>query len=225
MIWLFDIDGTLIHSGGAGSHAMAVALTQAFQIPANIEGVAFAGRTDRHITERLLRAHNIEVTTANLHRLHGAYLQALPEALETKKPRILAGAIQWLDRIESQLSRFGLGLITGNMRASARLKLEYVGMWPRFRYGGYGDEHLSRNHVAADAIQAARSHLGPTVRSERIWVVGDTPHDIECARSQGANVIAVATGQYDTTDLAQFRPDFLLEDLSNTDVLDQLLSS
>ena len=225
MIWLFDIDGTLIHTAGAGSSAMAQALSAAFGVPADLTEIRFAGRTDRGIIEDLFRIHRIEFTSSNFAVFHHAYLERLPAALRARDGQILTGVVHWLDRIEARLSASALGLLTGNMGASARLKLEHFGIWHRFAFGGYGDLHVHRNDVAAEALRAAGAHRNCPVRPEQVWVVGDTPHDIECARSQGANVIAVATGGHSAEELAMHSPDILLQDLSCVAVLDRLLPS
>ena len=108
-----------------------------------------------------------------------------------------------------------VGLLTGNVAEGARVKLEYYGLAHYFAFGAFGDDHLNRDDVARDALAAARTHVSPDVSPEQVWVIGDTPLDIECARAIGAHVLAVATGVHTAAELAAERPDLLLGDLSD----------
>jgi len=117
-----------------------------------------------------------------------------------------------------------LGLITGNVRAGAKLKLEHFGLWHFFRFGGFGDHHPDRDDIARDAMAAARERLDGTYDPARVWVVGDTPKDVQCARAIGAQAIAVATGVYSMDELLPAEPDVLLEDLSDLQPILDLLS-
>lgn len=223
MIWLFDIDGTLIRSGGAGSAAMAQALAHTFGVTPNLSSITFAGRTDREIIENLFQAHGIATHATNLVRFRAAYLETLPDALHANDGDVLSGVIPWLDCLHAHTATT-IGLVTGNMQASARLKLEHFGLWQRFAFGGFGDQHRNRDHVAAMAIEAGELHRGSSIDRSQVWIVGDTPNDIRCARSQGANVIAVATGQYEPRDLEACQPDYLLGDLNDVALLHQILA-
>ena len=101
------------------------------------------------------------------------------------------------------------------MQAGANVKLRHFGLFEHFRFGSYGDRHLDRDHVAAEAVTAACAYLGCAVHAEQIWVVGDTPLDIRCARAIGARVVAVATGGHTLEELQAVRPDLLLSDLGD----------
>jgi hypothetical protein len=107
------------------------------------------------------------------------------------------------------------GLLTGNIREGARMKLSHYGMHHPFPFGGFGDRHHERDDVAREAWGAVQQHVGGGVRLDRVWIVGDTPHDITCARAIGARVAAVATGGFSTKELAAYSPDLLLDDLSD----------
>ena len=223
MIWLFDIDGTLIRSGGAGSSAMAQALAHTFGVTPNLSAIAFAGRTDREIIENLFQAHDIAHTHTNLVRFRASYLGWLPKALHANQGDVLSGVIPWLDCLQEH-ALTTIGLVTGNMQASAQLKLEHYGLWLRFAFGGFGDQHRDRDQVAAMAIEAGEMHRGISIDRSQVWIVGDTPNDIQSARSQGANVIAVATGEYELSELAAHQPDHLLPDLRDVALLHHLLA-
>jgi phosphoglycolate phosphatase-like HAD superfamily hydrolase len=108
-----------------------------------------------------------------------------------------------------------VGLLTGNLRAGARLKLGHYGLFDHFAFGGFGDHHWERDDVAREALAAVQAHLNGRARTERIWVIGDTPLDVQCARAIGANVAAVATGWHSREELAAAKPDLLLTDLSD----------
>ena len=143
--------------------------------------------------------HGIGFKVSNIAAFYGAYLQRLPAALGDCKGHILPGAHSWLERLHRHPA-CSLGLLTGNMQAAAKIKLEYFGLWEYFEFGGFGDKHMNRNDVALQAVTAARA-LRNDATHHQMWAIGDTPHDITCARSQGLNVIAVATGGYSVEQL------------------------
>ena len=117
-----------------------------------------------------------------------------------------------------------MGLLTGNYRGGARLKLEYYRLYQHFSFGGYGDHHHDRNDVAREALHEVRRQLNGTVDAKRVWVIGDTPADIRCARSIGANVLAVATGVFAREELEAEDPDILQPDFSDPEPLLRVLS-
>jgi len=212
---LFDIDGTLIRSGGAGKLAMESALAAAFGLAEVLDGVPYAGRTDRAIGHDLLALHGIDPLEHHRQNLHAAYLAVLPDSLARVPGTVLPGVRALLDALRGE--PVAVGLITGNLRAGAEVKLRHFGLWDYFPFGGYGDAHLDRDGVARDALAAAESlHARPF---DDIWVVGDTPLDVACARTIGAKSLAVATGWHTPEALAESRPDWLLADLADTESL------
>ena len=223
-VCLFDIDGTLVNTGGAGSVAMGLAMATAFGMPDGSDGVAFAGRTDRAILGDLFELRGIEQTAANLERFRSAFLLHLSEHLPRKKGHVLPGVTELLDTLAPR-SDVALGLLTGNMREGARHKLEHFGLFHHFAFGGYGDDHLDRSDVARLALAEAERHLGGDCPGERTWVIGDTEQDVHCARAIGARVVAVATGPYLAEELAATRPDLLLDSLAESSRLLALLDS
>lgn len=215
---LFDIDGTLINTLGAGGSA----LREAFRHTLNIDElgkVAFSGRTDRGIISNLLRLHQIEWADEVWEELCACYLELLPKHLQTLKGSVLPGVHELLAGLRDNGA--AIGLLTGNLRAGAEAKLAHYQLQDFFAFGGYGDDHEDRDDVARAALAAAREAQA----AESVWVIGDTPLDIRCARAIGARVIAVGTGMHETSDLAKLQPDLLFEDLSQHDVaLKALLS-
>ena len=221
-IWLFDIDGTLVDTGGAGKRAMAKVLSSEFGVGGSIDGIDFAGRTDRRITRDLFSALSVEESAETIEQFHASYLRELPNSLRHNAGRVLPGVKQWLSRIRSQRSAY-LGLLTGNLEKAARQKLEHFELWDYFHFGGYGDHHSDRADVAAAAVAAAERHLKRSTVAVEIWVVGDTPRDVQCARSIGAKALAVATGSYSAEELSGSEPDLLLRDLTDSSSLSRLL--
>jgi phosphoglycolate phosphatase-like HAD superfamily hydrolase len=220
-VCLFDIDGTLISSGGAGKLALEAALADAFGIDHVIEKLQLSGRTDRAIVHDLFALHAIEDGPENRGRLTAAYLRRLPACLERMAGRVLPGVAALLERLRGRGDVL-VGLLTGNVRDGARVKLGHFGLHDHFEFGGFGDLHLDRDDVAREALAEIHRRLNGAADASRIWVVGDTPLDVRCARAIGARVAAVATGWHTLAELADHRPDVLLTDLSDpTALLDQ----
>jgi phosphoglycolate phosphatase-like HAD superfamily hydrolase len=218
---LFDIDGTLLSSGGAGKAALESALTGEFGV--ELRGhVPYAGRTDRAIMRDLFRMHDIADTAENLERLLKGYLSRLPESLHRHNGRVLPG-IQALLLELKETSNIAVGLLTGNMRAGAQTKLGHFGLFEHFAFGGFGDHHFDRDDVAREALAAVHECVGTHCTADRIWVIGDTPLDIQCARAIGARVAAVATGLHTCDELAPCNPDLLLSDLADPSPLLRLI--
>jgi phosphoglycolate phosphatase len=215
---LFDIDGTLLSSGGAGKAAFESALLSEFHLPELRGQVAYAGRTDRAIGHDLFQLHEIAATTDNWRRFAQRYVGNLPASLAAHAGKVLPGVVPLLERLRARPD-VAMGLLTGNLHAGARVKLGYFGLFEHFAFGGFGDEHLCRDDVARQALAAARRHLDRRFRPDRVWVIGDTPLDVCCARAIGARVIAVATGIYRLGELSAAKPDLLLKDLSDAEAL------
>ena len=215
---LFDIDGTLLSSGGAGKHAMYAAIGSEFGVSDLDDGIPFAGRTDRAIARDLFLRHGLEDTEANWRRFVDAYLAHLPRSLVSRPGRVLPGVASLLELLRGR-GDVAIGLLTGNLRDGAASKLRHYQIERYFAFGGFGDRHFDRNDVAREALAAAVEHLSGPVDMERIWVIGDTPLDVYCARSIGAKILAVCTGFHSRADLAAEKPDILLDDLSYTSSL------
>jgi phosphoglycolate phosphatase-like HAD superfamily hydrolase len=218
-VLLFDIDGTLIKTGGAGGVALLEAFSDLFGVPDPAE-VPFSGRTDRGIAQSLFRLHDIEDTDENFQQLRSGYLKRLGQCLAECEGEVLPGVIELLEQLAQQPA-VALGLLTGNTREGAQMKLEHYGLWHHFSFGGFGDAHVDRNHVAHEALAAYREWIGDTVDGRPVWVIGDTPLDIQCARAIGAKVVAVATGWHDRQRLEVAQPDLLLDDLKHTEMIVQ----
>jgi phosphoglycolate phosphatase len=213
-IVLFDIDGTLVRTGGAGKLAMESALVTAFGVAELRDEVSYSGRTDVAIAFDLLRVHGIDPTPANQQTLRDTYLANLPGSLNAKGGTVCPGVPELLAALAGKPGVL-LGLLTGNVRAGARKKLGHFGLWDYFACGGFGDEHRDRDDVARSAMVAVREHTGRSVAPSDVWVIGDTPLDVSCARAIGANAVAVATGWHPADELALCEPDLFFDDLSD----------
>jgi phosphoglycolate phosphatase-like HAD superfamily hydrolase len=204
----------LIHTRGAGLAALREGLRVAFGVADPTDRVAVHGRTDRGITRDLFRHHGIDDHAEHWERFRDAYLQVLPGTLAARPGTVLPGIIALLDILASR-DDVAIGLLTGNTREGARLKLAHYGLDRYFGFGGFGDEHLERDDVARDALAAVNAHLNGAVDLERLWVIGDTPTDVSCGRAIGARVIAVATGNHTHAELAAAGPDHLATDFAD----------
>ena len=213
-ILLFDIDGTLIRTGGAGKAAMEGALRDAFGIAEVRDEVPYSGRTDRAIGRDLLVLHGIHPTPANAQKLQDAYLARLPASLAQYGGNVCPGIGELMAALHGRPGTV-LGLLTGNIRAGAKHKLGHFGLWDYFACGGFGDEHYDRDDVARAALAELRGHVGRDVDPADVWVIGDTPLDVRCARAIGAKAVAVATGWHPFDELAGCGPDLLFTDLSD----------
>jgi phosphoglycolate phosphatase-like HAD superfamily hydrolase len=216
---LFDIDGTLLRSDGAGRRAMESALVDVFGT-AGSPDYRFDGKTDCQIVREMMREHGHADThiDANLERLFDLYLSRLErELVDRTRPAIVCeGVVEVLDVLEARHD-ITLGLLTGNLKRGAALKLAAVGIdIRRFRVNAFGSDEEHRPLLPAVAQRRARELLGLQVRGDRVVIVGDTPADIECGRSIGARAVAVATGRYSVADLAEHQPAALFADLTDT---------
>ncbi len=213
IVCLFDIDGTLLASGGAGRAALEASFTEEFGVTLR-EHIPYSGRTDRAIARDLLTMHQVGDTPANREKLVAGYLARLPDSLNKHQGRVLPGILALLATLQSRRD-VAIGLLTGNIRAGARVKLGHYDLCGHFAFGGFGDLHYDRDDVAREALAVARTHLKVAVEPQRIWVIGDTPLDVQCARAIGAKVLAVATGVHTHAQLRESSPDLTLDDLAD----------
>jgi phosphoglycolate phosphatase-like HAD superfamily hydrolase len=213
---LFDIDGTLLTSGGAGEKALRLALGDRFGVESDLLKIQIAGRTDSGIARQIFAEQGIEGTPENLGKFFDGYLHHLARLLPETPGRLLPGILQLLDKMAA-LPQVALGLLTGNLQAGAKLKLTHYGVWEYFQFGAYADDHHDRNELGRFARNRAEELHGCVFQAEQIFILGDTAHDVACARAIGAKAVAIATGGCTSEELAKSNPDFLFEDLSDPD--------
>jgi phosphoglycolate phosphatase-like HAD superfamily hydrolase len=213
---LFDIDGTLITSGGAGEAALKDAMRSRFAVEEDLAGIILAGATDARIARELLEKHGISVSPENVAALLDTYLGHLVERIGRHDGKLLPGIVPLLN-VLSKRGDAVLALLTGNVSRGAEIKLTHYGVWDFFEFGAFADDHHDRNELGKFARARALERHGEEFPPSRIYVIGDTPKDIECGRAIGACTVAIATGHYSAAELKEHSPDFLFEDLSDTD--------
>jgi phosphoglycolate phosphatase-like HAD superfamily hydrolase len=217
---LFDIDGTLVHTGGAGVKAFAKAFATEFGITDGTEKLKFAGRTDVSLVREFFSHQQIDPTDDNFKRFFAAYLGWLRQILPESTGDVCHGVGEFLLALETLSDPPVIGLLTGNILEGAKLKLGHFNLWQRFAFGGFADDHEDRDLIAAAAHRRGNEYLKRNLRGEEIVVIGDTHHDIRCARAIGAKVIAVATGSFSVTQLSEFKPDWAVENLTQLSAKD-----
>jgi phosphoglycolate phosphatase-like HAD superfamily hydrolase len=217
LVWLFDVDGTLLLTEGAGRRAISAALRERYGIEDDLSHIPMAGRTDPLIVADALRTHGLSPDgDGERAALWDAILVHMRRLMTPPPGGLLPGAAGVLDAVGAEPGWVS-ALLTGNVREMARIKLGAFGVYDRFAFGAFGDEAPDRNALAVVATERAAERYG--VPPERCVVVGDTEHDIACARAAGAKVVAVATGGSSLEKLAAHAPDLLLDDLRDADGL------
>ena len=209
---LFDIDGTLIHSGGAGVRALKCSFKERFGIDDDLHDIEIAGMTDSGIVVTILSKHKIPATNENVSAFLDSYVHFLSLELPRRKGKLLPGVLKLLEKLKSR-PHVVLALLTGNVSRGARLKLEHYGVWHFFEFGAFADDHHDRNQLGRFARARAKEKHRREFAASEIDVIGDTPRDIACGKALGARTVAVATGRWSRDELARYQPDFLIDDL------------
>ena len=212
LVWLFDVDGTLLLTMGAGRDALSLALRDQFGVEDDLSGIPFAGRTDTLILSDVLERHGLAFEDGARERFWGLVSAHMRALMDPPRGGLLPGVRPLLDAIGAEPG-WVRALLTGNVAEMARIKLEAFGVHDAFAWGAFGDEAPDRNELAKLAVRRAAERHG--VAPERCIVVGDTEHDIACARAAGARVVAVATGSQSSRELAARGPDLLVDDLTD----------
>src|SRR6202795_116128 len=208
---LFDIDGTLIHSGGAGVYALKLTLAERFGIADDLDNIEIAGMTDSGIVVSILKKHRIPTTNENISAFLDSYVHFLSLELPRRDGKLLPGVVELLEKLKPR-PHVVLALLTGNISRGAQLKLEHYGVWHFFEFGAFADDHHDRNQLGPFARARAREKHGREFSGSEIDVIGDTPRDIECGKTLGARTVAVATGSCSREKLAEHDPDILIDD-------------
>ena len=225
LLVLFDIDGTLVDTAGAGKRS----IERAFRALWGVDGdpvakgrVRYSGRTDPQIFRSLAAAYGIAETDYSARRgqLIDAYLSALAEEMQRPDPRrrVLPGVVSLLDALAAT-EHVHLGLVTGNVEPGARSKLEPFGLSRYFPGGGFGSDHADRREIARLAHRRLSQRHGLDFLPSRVVVVGDTEHDVSCARANGFRSIAVGTGRIPIETLHASGPDALFSNLADRDAV------
>lgn len=222
---LFDIDGTLLDPAGEGRGYFRHALTVAFGKAGPVDTFDMAGKTDWQIIEELMGLAGVDRAdvAAKREEVFADYARQVADHAPTFKMRVLPGVLPLLARLR-RMPEFDLGLVTGNVREAVPHKLRSVGIDPeQFVVGAFGSEHVDRNTLPGLAFERWVERVGEPVQVEQALIIGDTPRDIACARHAGMKVFCVATGHHDYRGLAAHQPDYLLEDLTQTEAVLEIL--
>lgn len=222
---LFDIDGTLLLSGRAGLRAMNRAFHGAFGVADAFKGTSFGGRTDSFLVSYALAAAGLADSPEHHERFRDAYLPLLEGEIQhpgSGHKGLMPGARELLEALDDH-EHLHLALLTGNYRDAAAIKLAYFEVDDFFEWGAFSDDSADRNTLVAIARSRAETYDIPGAALDRIVVIGDTPHDVECARAGGASCIAVATGGFGIEELRKAGADVVLPDLSDTEAVLKLL--
>ena len=220
---LWDIDGTLIVSQGAGVRAMQKALARRFGLAVDLGTIDWAGRTDSWITGEVLRHVGLPDTPENAHQYLEAYLELLPHELaHGPQGQVLPGVLDLLETLHRR-NDLVQGLLTGNVRRGAEFKLTHYKVWHYFEFGAFADDSALRNELGPHALRRAHERHAVEFSPDRTFIIGDTPHDIECGQVIGARTIAVATGRYSAAALAAHRPTAVFEDFSDPSAFLQVI--
>jgi len=215
MLVLFDIDGTILKSERAGALAMIEAGKRLVGPHFSFDGVEISGRLDPLIWRDAASAAGVADPDGGQAAFRALYAEILAERLRTNPTaKLLPGVREIVDMIETQ-EIAKLGVLTGNYRETGRIKITSAGLDPdRFIIEAWGDEAPTRPQLVPVAQRRHEEKIGLAINGERIVIIGDTVHDIDCARANGCRVIAVGTGGASMDDLAAREPDLLLDDLS-----------
>lgn len=215
---LFDIDGTLIRSNGAGREALKSTLLDLFGTAGPIDSYQMSGKTDPLIITDLLTAAGIGYTQIQdaLPQIFTLMAQKAKSIYPLQKMGPCVGAKELLDALTWD-DQVMLGLLTGNIELTAPLKLLYSGLDPTiFRIGAYGSDHPDRNQLPAIAMRRAKDMVGFPFSGANTVIIGDAPADILCARAGQATAVAVASGWHSAATLAKYHPDHLLDNMADT---------
>ncbi len=216
---LFDIDGTLLREGIAPKLAFARALRETFDTTGPVSGFHFAGMTDPQCVAEIMRMAGVadEVIQERRDACLDRYVAHLAEEMRNHDgAKLFPGVKELLGRLSGREDVL-VGLLTGNVRRGAMLKLDRFKLGGYFRFGAFGDEHEDRGELARIALEKAESILGRAVRGEEATVIGDTPRDVACARAIGARAVIVATGLVSREELLAAEPDVLLESFEDVE--------
>lgn len=211
---LFDIDGTLIHTGGAGTRSMNMAFQELFSIKDAFQDISMAGKTDRQIMKEGLETHGFNNTDGNLGNMVNTYLKFLQVEMDNPWRKLKPGIMEVLNRIKEE--KMSLGLLTGNLEKGAGIKLKAFGLNEYFPDGAFGSDHEDRDMLLPIALEKF-SRKGLNFSAADCIIIGDTPRDVQCAKIHGALCIAVATGPYSKKDLLNTDADIVFDSLADVD--------
>jgi phosphoglycolate phosphatase-like HAD superfamily hydrolase len=211
---LFDIDGTLVRTGHAGTQAFARTFASEFDLHHGSERMKFAGRTDVSLVREFFRIHGLDESPEHFERFFSRYAFWLDHILAGSNGHACAGVFELIRDLQALPRPPMLGLLTGNIQLGAEIKLRHYGLWEKFAMGGFADDHEDRDHIAVAALARGRRLLGKFLQPQQIVVIGDTPFDVRCGKFIGAKTLAVATGGARLEELTPCAADWTVADLT-----------
>jgi len=213
---LFDIDGTLLLSGGAGIRAMNHAFAELYGLAEVLRGLNLAGRTDTSIFKEILEKNNFSYHPQSLQDFKTRYFSFLTIELQraSADQRLMPGVRELLAALHGRPD-LHIGLLTGNWQKSGYLKLAHFGLERYFAIGAFSDDAEIRSELLPFAVTRFQEKYGVPLQPHEIYIVGDTPSDILCAKPHGAVSVAVAAAHYKQADLEPYQPDYLLADFTD----------
>lgn len=215
-LFLFDIDGTLMDSGGAGTRSLGLAFRDVFAIENGFSGISMAGKTDIQIIKEGCSSHGIPVENGIIPSLLSRYVYHLRIEIRKSEKRVKPGIIEALKRLRTR-KNCHIGLLTGNIEEGAKIKLGALGLDAYFAAGAFGSDDEDRGRLLPVAVRKFERLLDESIPYGNCIVIGDTPRDVSCSKPYGALSIAVATGPYSYQSLRRTGADLVLPDLSNTE--------
>ena len=211
---LFDIDGTLIHTNGAGTAAFSRTFASEFGLPHGTEKMKFAGRTDRSLVREFFKIHQLSERPEHFHQFFDRYVFWLDHIMAQCTGHECRGVRSFIAGLRALPQPPVLGLLTGNIQLGAEIKLRRFGLWEHFETGGFAVDHEDRDHIAVAALARGRRLLGKNLQPSEIVVIGDTPFDVRCGKFIGAKTLAVATGGAKFEELQKHAADWTVADLT-----------
>ncbi len=211
---LFDIDGTLIDSGGAGSRALASAFGDVFSVKDAFRDISMAGKTDLQIVKEAIYVHGMPPDESATASVINSYLRHLSREIGTSKKYVMPGVVDILRKMDDTEGCWS-GLLTGNIQEGARIKLDALGLSDHFMCGAFGSDDEDRNKLLPIALKNFTDSTGLDLSYGDCTVIGDTPRDVECSKPYGAKAVAVSTGPYSYESLMATDADLVVDSLEH----------
>ena len=194
--------------------ALKLVIEKRYGVHDDLHDIEIAGRTDSGIAASILKKYSTSETNGKVTDFLDEYIGFLQQTVSTTDGQVLPGMSEILTRMKTRPDRV-LGLLTGNIKRGAKLKLQHYGLWDFFEFGAFADDHHDRNQLGEFARARAKEKHGHDFNAAQIDVIGDTGHDVACGKAFGARTVAIATGSWSREQLATHKPDFLFDDLAN----------
>ncbi len=220
---LYDIDGTLVSTGGAGTRSMNYAFHELFGIENAFKDIPMAGKTDLQIMKEGLKVHGLPFMNGNVEKMMNGYIQYLEKEIDNPNKYLMPGILESLELLKGM--GMPLGLLTGNIERGASIKLAAFEIHDYFLDGAFGSDDEDRDKLLPIAIEKF-GQKGHTFSAPDCIVIGDTPRDVQCAKIHGARCLAIATGPYSKEELLNTEADLVLDSMGDSDkYLDFITSS